>query len=507
MRSMKKSNVHKAKLNITTTLFSQLVATICGILIPRVMIGTFGSAMYGLTTSIAQFLSYISLLEGGIGRVARAELYVPLANRDHYEISRVYHATIHFFRTVGIVFAAYTLVMAFAYYDIADVQIADRKFIFALVWVISIGTLAKYLGGLPNLTLINADQKQYIGNSIIAFTTLLNAVLVVVLANLGCNIQMVKLGSAAAYVLQPLLYTLYVRKHYTLPKVGKDLSELKQKWTGIGQHIAYFLHTNTDVVLLTLFADIRLVAVYTVHSLVISSIRKIAFSFTSGMEAAFGEMIARKETEALQSAYRKYKFMLSVVSIILFGTTAVLIVPFVRLYTAGITDAEYIQPAFAMVLLFAEAIDCVMHPCCSLPVSANKLKQTRWGSYGEAAINIILSLILIWKNPLLGIAIGTLAATVCKSLYYLNYSAKHILQMKRRELLKNFLFMVLSIGGFALLGMALLPAATITNYFIWAVWGVVVVAIISAVTLLLGKLLYPEELRFLLGTFLRKHKK
>ena len=159
--------MHKAKRNIVTTLFSQLVSTVCGMVIPGMLISAFGSAMYGLTTSIAQFLAYISLLEGGIARVARAELYAPLAQNNDYEISRVYHAIKRFFASVGVVFLIYTLVLSVAYYDIAQVTEVGRTYIFFLVWIISAGTIAKYLGGISNLTLINADQKQYVGNIIV----------------------------------------------------------------------------------------------------------------------------------------------------------------------------------------------------------------------------------------------------------------------------------------------------------------------------------------------------
>ena len=110
--------MRNSKKNIITTLLSQLVITACGIVIPRVMISTFGSAIYGLTTSIAQFLSYISLLEGGIARVARAELYKPLAKGDQLGVSRVYHAVKHFFQIVGIAFVGYALVLSVVYYDI-----------------------------------------------------------------------------------------------------------------------------------------------------------------------------------------------------------------------------------------------------------------------------------------------------------------------------------------------------------------------------------------------------
>ena len=72
----------RAKKNILTSLVSQLVVLVCGIVVPRLMIGEFGSEAYGATTSITQFLAYITLLEGGIGGVARAVLYKPLAQKD-----------------------------------------------------------------------------------------------------------------------------------------------------------------------------------------------------------------------------------------------------------------------------------------------------------------------------------------------------------------------------------------------------------------------------------------
>lgn len=501
---MKEKSIHRAKLNISTTLLGQIIATVCGIAVPKIMIETFGSAVYGTTTSIAKFLSYISLLESGIGRVARAELYKPLAERNEHEISRVYHAVKRFFRTVGIAFVAYTLVLSFTYYDIAQVSDLSRTTIFLLVWVISTTTLAQYLGGLANLTLLNADQRQYLGNTVVSVTTVLNALLVFLLTRFDSDILIVKLGSSLVYIAQPLCYAIFVRKLFKLPSVGKDRTALKQKWTGIGQHLAYFIHTNTDIVMLTLFADIRLVAVYSVYSMVISSIRKIALSCTGGMEAAFGEMIAKEEKNELRSAFHHYKFLLSFVTILLFGVTAAMIVPFVRLYTKEVTDANYIQPIFAIVLLFAEMLDCFMFPCSSLPVSANKLKETRLGSYAEAIINIALSLALIRWNPLVGVAIGTLLATLFKGMYYMRYSAKNILEMKLGEPLKYFFFTVASVGVFAIGGYFLGNSSLIENFYVWIAWAAAAFAVVFLLTLVFSRLLFPIEFRNMLSLLKRK---
>ena len=498
--------MHKAKRNIITTLIGHVVATICGMVIPGIMISSFGSTMYGLSASVAQFLSYISLLDGGVARVARAELYGSLAEKNDYAISKVYYAIKRFFAIIGIVFLVFTCGMSLLYYDIADVSEVSRDYVFCLVWIISAGTLAKYMGGISNLTLLNADQKQYVGNIIVTVGTMCNALMVVILVNLGCDLLAVKIGSSIVYIAQPICYSVYVKKHYKLQSVGKDISKLPQKWTGLGQHVAYFLHTNTDIVILTVFADLRYVAVYSVYRLVISSIRKITSSFTSGMEAAFGELIAKKQPGLLQSLFLKYKHMLSFVSIVLFGTTAILVVPFVQLYTSGVTDADYTQPMFAIIMIFAEAIDCFMHPCSSLPISANKLKETRWGSYGEAIINVGLSLALVWWNPLIGVALATLLATVFKSVFYMVYAERNILLMPAKKLLKSFLFTIGLLGAFAIAGVLIAGRIDMDSYLIWALWGVGTVIATTAVTVIVYYLVYPEEMKKIATTILRKIK-
>lgn len=165
---------------------------------------------------------------------------------------------------------------------------------------------------------------------------------------------------------------------------------------------------NTDIVLFTLFADVKLVAVYAVYNMVIGSVRAITESFSSGMEAKFGELIAKGRLDRLRRAFWRYQTLIVSVSVVLFSCTAALIVPFVRLYTKGITDADYIQPVFALILLMAEAVNCMMLPCSGLPAAANRFRQTRWGAYGEAAINIILSCALIHWSPLIGRCAGYL---------------------------------------------------------------------------------------------------
>lgn len=495
----------RAKINAATTLGNQLVATLCGMLIPWIMIDSFGSEAYGATTSIAQFLSYISLLEGGIGRAARGELYKPLAEGDTVNVSRVYMAVKRFFTTIGTAFLVYAVVLAFCYYDIADITLFTRDYVFWLVIAITIGKFAEFMGGYSNITLFNADQRQYVSNVTVMVTSLLNVLLVVVLARSGCDLLWVKLGSSLVFVLKPIVYSIYRKKNYTIVRTA-ERAKLKNQWTAIGQHIAYFIQNNIAIFTLTVFADLKAVAVYSVYHLISFSLRNIVTSFGGGMEAMFGDMIAKNETEALEKAYKRYKLTLTLLTLALFGAAMVLIQPFIKLYTAGVTDTNYSQPIFAGILLLSDAIYCLTLPCYNLPISAGKLKESRTGAYGEAIVSVVVSMVLVFWNPLIGVALGALAAMLFKSVYLIVFSGKEILRMRPWKMLRNFGLSVAVLTAIAVGGMWAAPYFAIENYISWALHGVGAVVITGAAALLVGSLLYPKTMKSLTSGF-RGHRK
>ncbi len=492
-----------AKKNTISTLAHQLVTTLCGLVIPWIMIDTFGSAAYGATTSIVQFLSYITLFEGGIGRVARGALYKPLADRDHEKISGLYLAVKRFFSGIGLAFAGYAVVLAFLYHDIAEVTIFSREYTFALVISIAIGKFAEYMGGISKVTLLNADQKQYVVNAAYIFTNMLNAGLIVLLATSGVSIMWVKLVSSLVFVLRPVLYSLYVRKHYRIIKNGPRMS-LPNKFTGVAQHTAYVIQNNTDVIILTVLADLRSVAVYSVYHLIIFSMRNVVTAFTGGMEALLGNMAAKGEQETLRRTYRGYKLILTILTVALFGATAVLILPFVRLYTAGVEDADYIRPVFGLLLVLSEALNCLILPCFNLSIAANKLKESQIGSYGEAAVNVVVSLILVlaW-DPLLGVALGTLASTVFKCVYYTVFSGKkilkgNVLRMLMKMTATGLVLVELSVGG-----VWLMEKMPVDNYFVWVVWGIGCILVTGAIGFAVGAMMYPDQVKNLKSILLK----
>lgn len=417
----------KALANFLASISYELVVAVCGFILPRLIIAHFGSPVNGLVGTITNYLGFISLIEAGVGGVVRASLYGPLAKGDSSEISRVVRASNVFFRRIGWIFAGYVFVVGGVLPLILKTDL-DFWYIFTLTIIIGSATFVNYYFGISNTLLLAADQRNYIQLSLRIVTTLLNTIVGVILIQQGAGIHAIKLFSSLVFIARPLLLHWYCRRRYGLnPHIELAGDPIRQKWDGLGHHISNLIHTKTDIVLLSLFADLSLQSVYTVHLTVIKAVSNLVISLQTGSQAAFGNIIAKGEETALQRNFRSFELLTNLAVGVLFTCTALLITPFISVYMRNITDVSYYRPVFAYLIVAAEAVYYLRIPYNTIILAAGHYRQTKISGYIEAGINIVLSLILIQPLGLSGVAIGTLAAMIYRTLYCVHYVTRNIL--------------------------------------------------------------------------------
>jgi len=496
----------KALINIIVSLILQGVSIVCGLIVPRLIITTYGSSVNGLIASINQFLGYIVLLEAGVGGVVRAALYKPLANNDINSTSAIIKATERFFKKVACIFILYLLLLSFVFPYVVNSEF-NTFFTAGLVLIIGISTFFQYYFGLSYQVLLQADQKRYVTSILQIATMIINAALIIILIRFGTSIHAVKLGSSMIFVLRPILLNRYVNKKYKIVRDSEpDNESIKQRWDGLGHHIAFLLHDNTDIALLTIFANIREVSVYSVYYMIVCSMRGLTATFASSIEAAFGNMIANDEKAALNKNFRLFEFCNFSITTILFTSTAILILPFILLYTSEVKDVNYYRPVFAYILIAAEAVYCIRSPYNSVVLAAGHYKQTRNGAFIEAAINIILSIILVNYFGIEGVAIGTLSAMLFRTIQYEAYLSKNILNRSIFEFIKRII--VYSLAAILIIVVInLLPTKVIDSFTAWIVYAVEVVFIASLITFITDGLFYLDEMKNVLSIIKRIFKK
>ena len=420
-------SISQTKLNIASSILLQVVSGVCGLILPRFILRSFGSEVNGLAASVSQLLSYAILLEGGIGGVMKAALYKPLANEDNAGISAVFFQISRTFRNIALIFIGFAATLSVCMKFLVDTQYG-WFYVFTMVLILSSHTLFSYYGSMPHRILMTADQKLYIIQFTQIIATVLNLLLCLLVIHLGGGIHVVKLSSAAIFLLNPLVQRLYVKRHYKLShNVDTAYTGQIQKRDGMVHHLSYFIHRNTDVVILSLLGSLQTVSVYAVYNTVINVLENLLLSVSSGISGLVGRLIARKEIAELNRIVDRYEACNNVLATGVATVCAILILPFVSIYTGGVTDAEYHQPVFAMLIIAGSYAYSVRHPFGCVVSAAGHYKETNAGAIGEVVINLALSLALVKPLGLIGVALGTFAAMSFRTIHTVWYLSKHIL--------------------------------------------------------------------------------
>lgn len=490
------------RINTVVGILSQLVTLVCGFIVPRLILGYYGTEVNGLVSSITHFLTFISLAECGMGVVVQSSLYKPLADGDDEKISTVIVSANRFFRKIGILLVGYIISLFFIYPTFVDTSF-DSWYTITLIAAISISTFVQYFICMSYRLLLTADQKGYIQLSFSILTQIVNTILCIILARLGSSIQILKLCTSVVMLLQPLLLVIYVKKRYKINKKVQVIGEpIKQKWNGVAQHIAYVVLENTPIIVLTFFSAIANVSIYNVYYLVVVGIKNLINSAVSGMQPLLGRMYAKGENELLNSTFSYYEWVMHIVVVFLYTCTAVLIVPFVQVYTLGITDANYILPTFGILISMAQMMFCLRTPYNAMIFVAGHYKQTQNSAIIEAVLNITISIVLVLYLGIVGVAVGTLVAVTYRMVYLAFYLRKNILMRPLSSFFKHIIIDIIAIGVslFATSKFQL----TDTSYTSWIIMALKVAPIVGAIVVLLNIVFYKKLTKSAFSKFFRK---
>ena len=437
----------KLFLNTGTAILNQLVTLVCGLILPQLIIEHYGSATNGLLASISQFLAFFSMMEMGVGAVVRSALYKPLAENDSDTVSRVLISSRRFFRRIGAMLCLYALGLMVFFPLKVDHSLGYLS-TGILVGALAFNAVSMYMLGIIYQQLLNADQRSYVQIASNIIVVVLNTVFSVVLIRLDASIVTVKLVAAAVFLVRPLFLKWYVDRHYRLNlKLTLNEEPLKQKWNGLAQHIAQYILVHADTVILTLMSTLENVSIYYVYHLVTNGLEQLLRVTTVGIQALLGNMYVKGEKEQLSRTFSAFEWIIHTFVVLIYSMAGVLILPFVSIYTRNVRDVNYAVPLFAVLIVSANAVLCLRIPYNIMVQAAGHFKQTQASAIIEASMNVVISVLLVHRFGLVGVAVGTLAAMLYRTCYLAWYLRSTILNRPFRHFILHLAVDVIMVGG------------------------------------------------------------
>ena len=492
-------------INTISSIIFQITTIICGFVLPRLILQSFGSEVNGLVNSITQFLSIIAFLEFGVGAVVQSSLYKPLVDNDSFVISSIIASANNFFKRLAQILLVYIIGLIIIYPRLVNDSFG-WLYTALLIVAISISSFAQYYFGVVDRLLLTSAQKGYIQYNAQTITLILNTIACYVLIKLGCSIHIVKLTTSVIYLLRPIFLRWYVNNHYKINRNIKYIGEpIAQKWNGVAQHVAAVVLDGTALIILTIFDNLKSVSIYTVYFLVVSGIKQLFLASTNGIHALLGELWAKQDFEELNKVFSWTEWVLHNLTMFLFGCTALLIVPFVLVYTQGISDANYFQPSFALVLVAAHACHCLRLPYNLMILACGHYKQTQGNYITATLLNLCISIFTVKFFGLIGVACGALIALAYQVIWMGRYNSHHLLQYPFAKVAKQLLVDLLCVIFLVFAHSKLFIICD--SYLSWILWAVKVSAIWMVLLLLVNIVFYPEKLGMIMSRFSEYMKK
>ncbi|MDA7918923.1 hypothetical protein N9B20_04575, partial [Mariniblastus sp.] len=404
----------------------------------------------GLISSVRQMLTYIKTLEMGLAGAVIIELYKPLAKKNDREVSRVLSASQHFFNQVGLFFSIGAVILAVTYPFIVDCKGLPWYYVTILVVLMGLSGAINFFLVSSWRVLLNADQRSYVVSLIGAVIGVLSLGITVFVISMGYDIIAIPLITAFGALMTAYLVAVYARHTYGSRFRFDLLAEkaaIPQRSAVFLNQISFVVEFGAPLVIATFTLGLTSVSVLSVYNMVLKSLQSFTKTLPVALKSSFGELYALEDQVRLKNAYFEYDLLYIVLIGWIYTTASILLLPFIRVYTQGITDANYDQPLVAGLLISIGLIRQVKQPCSTIVRAAGKFQEIKSNSVQSAILGVGMGCIGALVAGLNGLLVGFAISAVYRSAFIIFFCHRHILilpliQFGKRVVWNSLLFII-----------------------------------------------------------------
>ena len=427
-------------------ILAQFLTIGIGIIIPRLVLVNLGSESNGLLSSVGNILTYMSLLEAGVGTATLQALYKPCATHDHDSANSIMAATDYFYRRTGRIYLIIVLIITIVYTFAVNTEL-PRRVVFAVVLLSGLSGVISYFFQGKLKIFLSAEGKAYVNINITTAVQVATSITKAILLYKGFGVVQVQVSVFIFNLIQMLVYLIYIKRHYPWLNVNvkPDFDAISQRNAVLIHQVAGLIFSNTDVLLLTAFVGLKEVSVYSMYAMIYGMVKALAVVIYESYTYALGQSYYTDKHRFMKlfDAYEVFSIM---VTFSLYCICRIIINPFLMLYTEGVNDIQYVD----LYLPWLFALFYLLHngrtSSATLINIAQQFENTKWRSILESVINLTVSIICVNKFGIYGVLMGTIAALLYRTNDMIIY-ASHILERSCWVTYKRWLLNILAFFG------------------------------------------------------------
>lgn len=464
---MKVEQINKTKSTFLNAIFSialTLTNGLLGIVVTRLIIQQYGSDFNGINSTANQIINVLLVLEGGFTLASNVALFESIGKGDYKTANGILNATRTKFKKIGLIFLSVGVVVAFLYSIFAKTDLS-RSLVFSIVLMAVIPQAINLFAVTVYRVVLQTKQQEYIVSGFSALTIGLGHIVNIFMISHGAQMWVVRFITMIFAIINCILISQYTkkknsfldRKVVTRPDLITGTTDvMAQKITGV-------IYTSWPIIFLSISsnAGTTLASVYAVYNSVMIMIKALLHGVIDAPRLGFGQMLTERDNSEIWEPFKQYEYVSIVFTFVSMTTTSGAIMPFIRMYTQGINDANYFDINIAVLMILAGAIEMIHIPSGHLMNMAGHFKQSKNFQITSCLVLIVSMAGLGMWNGIYGMLWSLLIVSILLALLEIHYI--HTIFFNKKIIEFIFLGLPYAIFGFVLSTLELRYSLQITE--------------------------------------------
>ena len=482
-------------LNALSAMCLTLVNGLLGIVVTRFILESFGSDFNGLNSTANQIVNVLLILEGGFTMASNVALFAPLTKQDYSLVNGLLSATRSKFRKIGLIFLAVGLFVSVIYALVANSNL-PREFIATVIIMTVVPAAFNLYYASVYRVLLQTQQKEYIISLITLFTVALGHIANIVMICLDGPMWMVRFNTMVFALLNSMLIAGYVKhKNPFIDFTAEPCAEgIKGTRDVMIQKVVGVIYNSAPIVFLSVSptGGTLLASVYAVYNNVFIMLKSLLHAVIDAPRLGFGQMLTERKREDVWPVFAQYEYIAFFAVFVMLTTCCALILPFVQLYTAGITDINYYDITIAILMVMITVMEMIHIPCGHLINMAGEFRVSR-NIQVVACIVLIISMSIggiLWG--VYGMLFAVLLCAVLLSVLEMGYI--HLCFFKGTFLRLMKFLLPLACGGVLVCWFEMSLNIQINGYFSFCLYGILFLFVNTIIAMFIGILFTRSDL-------------
>jgi len=438
--------------NMITSISSNIVTIIIGLLAQAIFIKIMGIEYLGLNGLFTNIISMLGIVELGIGSAIIYNLYKPIAINDVETIKSLMNFYKKSYNIIGIVVLTIGLIIIpFLPLIIEDVTVKINVPLIYILFLLDI-VFSYFLS--YKRSILYASQKNYLINLIhIGYTILLNIGQLLMLFYTK-NYYLYLIVKIIVRIIENLIITYIVNKEYSYlkedakklyPTIEKDI--IKKVKALFFHKIGGFVVLGTDNIIISKFLGLVSVGLYSNYYMIINAVQTLFSQALVALTPSVGNLLVKENKNKTFEVFKKIRFM----NFWIATFTSVCILNMMQQFITIWIGEEYLLDDIVLIVLVFNLFQKLMRSTYqTFKEAAGIYYEDRFVPLLESLINIIVSIIGVKLIGLAGVFIGTIISGFVLWFYsYPKYVYKKLFDRSYKDYLKEtlgyiILFIVIS---------------------------------------------------------------